>query len=83
MLQDPQPPPTEANPSGDSVAYIPTSEIVTSLLRDVPSNRVTLAWIVARLRDRSFGIVMLLIALIGIVPGVGIISAALLALVAV
>jgi hypothetical protein len=59
---------------------VPTSEIVAALLRDVPGDEVTLAWIVGQLRDRSFGIVMLLIALVGIVPGVGTVAAFLLAL---
>lgn len=47
---------------------VPTSIILQSLLRDAPSD-VTLEWIVANLRERSFGIVMLLIALVGLVPG--------------
>jgi hypothetical protein len=46
----------------------PTSIIVANLLRDAPSEHVTLEWIVDRLGERSFGIVMLLIALIGLVP---------------
>ncbi len=47
---------------------VPTSIILEGLLRDAPSD-VTLEWIVANLRERSFGIVMLLIALVGLVPG--------------
>lgn len=47
---------------------VPTSVILEELLHDAPTN-VTLEWIVANLRERSFGIVMLLIALLGLVPG--------------
>lgn len=56
----------------------PTSVILEGLLRDAPSS-VTLAWIVANLRERSFGIVMLLIALMGLVPGLSPIAGVLLA----
>lgn len=49
---------------------VPTSIILADLLRDAPSDHVTLEWIVDRLGARSFGIVMLLIALIGLVPAV-------------
>ena len=47
---------------------VPTSVILEDLMRDAPRD-VTLAWMVANLRERSFGIVMLLIALVGLVPG--------------
>lgn len=48
---------------------LPTSVILEGLLRDAPA-AVTLEWIVASLRERSFGIVMLLIALLALVPGI-------------
>lgn len=48
---------------------VPTSDILEDLLRDAPAE-VTLEWIVAALHERSFGIVMLLIALLGLVPGI-------------
>ncbi|WP_340118265.1 exopolysaccharide biosynthesis protein [Pelagibius sp. 7325] len=56
----------------------PTSVILERLLRDAPSS-VTLAWIVANLRELSFGIVMLLIALMGLVPGLSPVAGVLLA----
>lgn len=46
---------------------VPTSVILDDLPRDAP-NDVTLEWIIAGLHERSF--VMLLIALVGLVPGV-------------
>ena len=47
---------------------VPTSVIVENLLRDAPAD-VTLEWLVANLQERSFGLVMLLIAAVGLVPG--------------
>lgn len=48
----------------------PTSVILERLAHEAPSEGVTLKWIIATLRDRSFGIVMLLIGLVGLLPGV-------------
>jgi len=60
---------------------VPTSTILEHLIRDAPRGEVTLAWIIAHLGERSFGIVMLLVALVGIGPGtsplIGIVLAAL------
>ena len=47
----------------------PTSVVLERLVRDAPSDSVTLEWIIASLRERSFGIVMLLVALVGLLPG--------------
>jgi len=48
---------------------VPTSVVLEDLLHDASKDSVTLNWIVDRLRARSFGIVMLLIALVGLLPG--------------
>ena len=61
---------------------VPTSVILEDLLRDAPP-AVTLEWIVANLRERSFGIVMLVIALAGLVPGLSPIVGAMIAVPAV
>lgn len=58
---------------------VPTSVILENLVRDAPSGEVTLGWIVGSLRDRSFGIVMLLIGLVGLLPGVSAFAGVLLA----
>lgn len=58
---------------------IPTSEILEGLLAEAPAEQVTLAWVVGRLRERSFGIVMLLVALVGLVPGIASVAGLLLA----
>ena len=61
----------------------PTSVILERLARDAPPEGVTLEWIVTRLRERSFGIVMLLIGLVGLLPGISPIVGILLAIPAV
>jgi len=48
---------------------VATSVILEGLVRDAPDSDVTLEWIVANLRERSFGIVLLIISAVGLVPG--------------
>ncbi len=57
-----------------------TSVVLEELLREAPADRVSLAWIVGELRERSFGVVMLLLALVGLVPGIASVAGLLLAL---
>jgi hypothetical protein len=64
-------------------ARVPTSTILENLARDAPTGEVTLGWIVGNLRERSFGIVMLLIGLLGLLPGVSAFAGVLLAIPAV
>jgi hypothetical protein len=45
-----------------------TSVILQDLLHNAPDGAI-LGWIIANLQERSFGIVMQLIALVGLVPG--------------
>ena len=59
--------------------HVPTSAVLAGMLEEEPGPEVTLAWLVARLQERSFGIVLLLIALVGFVPGIGSVAAVLLA----
>jgi len=47
----------------------PTSVILEALMHNAPREDVTLQWIIEHLKERSFGIVMLLIAVIGLIPG--------------
>ena len=51
---------------GDSV---PTSVVLNDLLTEAPADHVTLGWVLARLDERSFGLLMLLLGLIALVPG--------------
>ncbi len=70
-------------PAGEMTARIPTSALLDGLLRDADAERVTLRWLVDRLGNRSFGLVMLLLALLGAMPGASAIVAPLLAILAV
>ncbi|QCG94523.1 exopolysaccharide biosynthesis protein [Azospirillum sp. TSA2s] len=60
-------------PNGRSEAamtlHIPTSEVLRGLLDEAPADCVTLGWLLEKLHKRSFGIVLLLLALIGLAPG--------------
>ncbi|MBP2307417.1 MULTISPECIES: exopolysaccharide biosynthesis protein [Azospirillum] len=49
--------------------HIPTSEVLRGLLDEAPADCVTLGWLLEKLHKRSFGIVLLLLALIGLAPG--------------
>mgnify|MGYP002785374092 CR=1 FL=1 len=49
-------------------ARVPTSVVLEDLFERAPPD-VTPAWFIANLRERSFGVVMLLMALLGLVPG--------------
>ena len=62
---------------------LPTSVLIEGLLRGADAERVTLGWLVAGLGDRSFGLVMLLLALLGAMPGASVVVAPLLAILAV
>jgi hypothetical protein len=53
---------------------IPTSALLEALLASTSPGHVTLGWLFANLRQRSFGLVMLLFGLIAILPGVCVIS---------
>jgi hypothetical protein len=48
----------------------PTSLTLQQLLAAAPTNEVTLHWLIMRLGDRSFGVVLLLLGLLGFLPGV-------------
>ena len=50
-------------------ARVPTSVVLEELLKDAPPDHVTIAWLMDSLRERSFGVVMLLMALVALVPG--------------
>jgi hypothetical protein len=59
--------------------HVPTSVALAQLLDEAPRDHVSLAWLLDRLEKRSFGLVMLLLALVGLVPGTGIFIGILLA----
>lgn len=49
--------------------HIPTSEVLRGLLAEAPADCVSFGWLLDKLHKRSFGIVLLLLALIGLAPG--------------
>lgn len=49
-------------------AYVPASDMIEELFGRAPAE-VTPAWLIANLHERSFGIVLLLMAVIGMLPG--------------
>jgi hypothetical protein len=56
--------------------------LLDGLLRDADGERVALGWLLDRLGDPSFGLVMLLLALLAAMPGASAIVAPLLAILA-
>jgi hypothetical protein len=64
--------------TGIFVEHIPTSQLFGAILKGAPKDRVTLAWLLGSLRQRSFGILMLLLGMIAMIPGISIVAAFLL-----
>jgi hypothetical protein len=61
----------ELKPSWHHVkAYVPMSAVLDTLLKDAPEDYVTLEGLMAGLHERSFGIVILLLGLVGLIPGI-------------
>jgi hypothetical protein len=58
--------------------HVPTSAVLGRLLAEAPRDYVSLAGLVSRLQARSFGLVMLLLALVSLLPGAGILAGILL-----
>jgi hypothetical protein len=56
----------------------PTSVVLDGLLGREAPEHVTLGWLMGRLGDRSFGVVLLLLALLGLLPGVSAVAGVLL-----
>jgi hypothetical protein len=50
--------------------HISTSTVLQDLLDDAPADQFTLRWLLQKLDKRAFGIVIFLLALVGMVPGV-------------
>lgn len=63
----------------DNGPYVPTSEILRRLIVQTPAGTVTLGWLIERLHLRSFGIVLLLLGVCGLLPVVSPVAGLLLA----
>ena len=57
----------------------PTSAVLQGLLDDAPADQFTLAWLLGHLHRRSFGFIMLLLALVAMLPGISYVAGLLLA----
>jgi hypothetical protein len=57
---------------------VPTSIVLQRLHDEAPADQFTLGWLMGKLRKRSFGIIMLLLALVATVPGISYIAGLLL-----
>lgn len=56
-------------PAAADVSREPTSKVLDQLLSGAPDDTVSLAWLIDGLRERSFGIVLLILGLVALVPG--------------
>jgi hypothetical protein len=59
---------TTAGRTGDST--VPTSVVLARLIHNAPAGHVTLTWLMDHLQTRSFGIILLLLGVCGLLPGV-------------
>src|SRR5260370_11775487 len=62
MMRSPEP--TKTPPD----THAPTSVVLQGLLDEAPADHFTLDWLISSLPERSFGIVMLLLAVLAMVP---------------
>ena len=65
-------------PAADPTGLGPTSAVLQRLHDEAPANHFTLGWLMHSLRKRSFGIILLLLALVAIAPGLSIVAGLLL-----
>jgi hypothetical protein len=73
------PEPTKMPPD---TAHLPTSEVLQDLLNEAPADHFTLDWLISSLPERSFGIIMLLLAVLAMVPIGSVVPGLLLAILA-
>jgi len=65
-------------PVPDARAFVPASVVLQRLHDEAPTDHFTLGWLMGSLSKRSFGIIMLLLALVATVPGIAYIAGLLL-----
>ncbi len=58
--------------------HVPTSQLFRAILDNAPDEHVSVAWLVRSLHERSFGMIMLLLGLLAIVPGISVLAGLLL-----
>ncbi len=62
----------------DTIAFIPASVVLQRLHDQAPTDHFTLGWLMSGLQKRSFGLIMLLLAVVAITPGVSLVAGLLL-----
>ena len=65
-------------PTSDARAVIPASVVLQRLHDEATADHSTLGWLMDSLHKRSFGIIMLLLAVVAIAPGASIVAGVLL-----
>ena len=65
-------------PRADAGALVPASDVLQRLHDEAPKDHFTLGWLMGSLHKRSFGIIMLLLALVATAPGVSVVAGLLL-----
>ena len=65
-------------PSADTRPLVAISVLLQQLHDEIPADRFTLGWLMHSLHKRSFGIIMLLLALVAIAPGLSVLAGLLL-----
>jgi hypothetical protein len=74
---------TGATPSAGPPVLALTSEILQRLHDATPKEHFTLGWLMGMLDKRSFGLIMLMCAVVAVIPGVSIVAGLLLIIIAV
>ena len=63
-------PGSESTTDRTTTIHEPTSVVLDRLIHDAPADETTLAWIIERLDRRSFGLMMLVLGILGLLPGI-------------
>ena len=58
----------------EPATHIPTSQLLRAMLADAEPRRLNLTWLLDRLRQRSFGAILLLLGFVAMLPGVNIVA---------
>ncbi len=59
----------DPNKPQDGGALLPASQVLQEMLASLPPDHFTLGWLSSHLQRRSFGVIVLVLALIAMVPG--------------
>jgi hypothetical protein len=78
IMLSPDPAKTPSYPA----KHVPTSVVLQDLIDEAPTDHFTLDWLIGSLPERSFGIIMLLLAVLAMVPVGSIVPGLLLAILA-